>query len=181
VRYINTFYFTNAHINLLGPDSTPNIPALSQINGDTKNLIDSGSYECNDQNVLSELFSRLTVDGFKNSNNGMNGKTNDASIEHSTEYIDKCKNQSLMRSFQSGFNNTDKNSDIAKACLIKNIEHVKRQSEIRNNKNVCTRLLDEKKLQSSSISVSMKYKMYIISWSKYNIDIIFFLKYTFLI
>ncbi|CAI6367879.1 unnamed protein product [Macrosiphum euphorbiae] len=137
-----------------GPDSTPNIPALSQINGDTKNLIDSGSYECNDQNVLSELFSRLTVDGFKNSNNGMNGKTNDASIEHSTEYIDKCKNQSLMRSFQSGFNNTDKNSDIAEACLIKNIEHVKSQSEIRNNKNVCTRLVNEKKLQSSSISMN---------------------------
>jgi len=183
VKYINSFCFTDAHIKPLGPDSLPNIPASSQTNRDNKNLLNSRNYEWNDQNVVSELFARLTIDEFKedtphsknkhDSNNGMNSKTNE-SIEPSTEYIDMCTNQSLMRSFQSGFNNTDKNSDISKAYSIKNIEYVKKQSEFRKNKNVDTRLVNEKKSQSCSISVSMKYKMYIISLSKYNIDIIFF-------
>ncbi|XP_060880472.1 putative uncharacterized protein DDB_G0282133 [Metopolophium dirhodum] len=154
---------TDAHNKPLGPDSLPNKPALSQITGDNKNLINSRQYECNDQNVLSELYARLTIDEFKedtphsknkhDSNNGINSKTNE-SIEPSTEYIDMCTNQSLMRSFQSGFNNTDKNSDIAKAYLIKNIEYVKKQSEFRKNKNVDTRLINEKKSQSCSISMN---------------------------
>lgn len=154
---------TDAHIKPLGPDSLPNIPALSQTNRDNKNLFNSRNYEWNDQNVVSELFARLTIDEFKedtphsknkhDSNNGMNSKTNE-SIEPSTEYIDMCTNQSLMRSFQSGFNNTDKNSDISKAYSIKNIEYVKKQSEFRKNKNVDTRLVNEKKSQSCSISMN---------------------------
>ncbi|XP_029346809.1 ras guanine nucleotide exchange factor P [Acyrthosiphon pisum] len=138
---------TDAHIKPSEPDSLPNIP----------------SYECNAQNVVSELYARLTIDELKevtphsknkhDSNNGMNSKRN-VSIELSTEYIEMCKNQSLMRPFQSGFNNTDKNSDIAKANLIKNIEYVKKQSEIRKNKSVESSLVNEKKSQSCSISMN---------------------------
>lgn len=111
------------------------------------------------------MFTRLTIDKFEkdtthsknkhDSNNGTNSKTN-ATIEPSTEFIEMCKNQSLMRSFQSGFNNTDNNSDIAKANLIKNNEHVKKQSEIRKNKNVDTRLANKK---PCSISVSIKCRL----------------------
>lgn len=152
-------------------------------------MIDSRQYELNDQNVMSELLTRLKSDEFKediphnkykhDSVYEMNSKTN-ASIKSSTEYIDMCKNQCLMRSFQSGSNNTDKNSDIAKANLIKNIEYVKKQPEIRKYKNIHTRLVNEIKSQSCSVAVSMKYKMY-ISLSKYHRDEIFFFKYTFLI
>lgn len=133
-------------------------------------MIDSRQYELNDQNVMSELLTRLKFDECKediphnkykhDSIYEINDKRN-ASIESSNEFIEMCKNQCLMRSFQSGSNNTDKNSDIAKANLMKNIEYVKKQSEIRKYKNVDTRLVNEIKLQSCSVAVSMKYKIYI--------------------
>jgi len=127
-----------------------NIQDISQINADSKNVINSRPYEWNDQNTVSELFTRLKIDEPKkdtphsiyknNSCYGMNSKNN-TSIKSSTDYIDMCKKQSLMRTFQSGFNNTDKNSDVAKANLIKNIEFVKKQTEIRKNKKMYYQIL----------------------------------------
>lgn len=68
-----------------------------------------------------------------------------------------CKNQSMVRELGDGFYNTDKNSDIAKINLRKNIEYVKKLSENRKKKYVDTEFVNGKKPESCPITVSLKY------------------------
>lgn len=134
------------------------------MNGDNKNVINSRPYEWNEQNTLSELYTRLTTNELKenkshskyqnDNNDGMNSKT----IESPTEYINICKNQNMVRTFQ--------NSDIAITNSRKSIEYVKQQSENGKNKIVDTELLTDNKSQSCSITVSIKYKTFVISLSQ---------------
>jgi len=128
------------------------------MNGDSKNVIDSRPYDWNDQKTVSELHTRLTTkkdtshSKYQNySNYGMNSETN-RSIESFTEYINICKNQNMMRTFQSGHINTEKNSDVA-------------ITNLRKNKIVDNKLTDNKS-QLCSITVSIKYKTFIISLSQ---------------
>jgi len=141
------------------------ISAINHINGEDKNVINSKKYECNERNVVSDLYTRLTVNGFqedtpqnknKNDNNyEMNSKIN-RSIKSPIDYIDMCKNQSMVRVLGDNFYDSDKNSDTNKINLRKNIEFVKKQSENRINKNVVTEIVNGKKSESYSTTVSIK-------------------------
>lgn len=174
VYYKNSFLFTDVQIKPLRRsdvnklsynNSLPSILAINHINGEDKNVINSKKYECNEQNIVSDLYARLTVNGFqedtshnknKNDNNyEMNCKIN-RSIESSIDYIDICKNQSMVRVLGDNFYDSDKNSDTAKINLWKNIEFVKKQSENRIDKNVVTEIVNGKKSESCSITVSIK-------------------------
>jgi len=124
--------------------------------------MNSNQYDCNDQNIVSDMYTRLTINGFQedipNQNDsyyGINSNTN-RPIASSTEYIETCKNQSMVATLQDDFYNTNKNSDIAKTELRKKIEYVKKLSENRKNKNINTQLVNEDKSNSGFISVSMK-------------------------
>lgn len=144
-------------------NSLPSISAINHINGEDENVISSKKYECNERNIVSDLYTRLTVNGFqedtshnknKNDNNyKMNSKIN-GSIKYPTDYIDMCKNQSMVRVLGDNFYDSDKNSDTAKINLRKNIEFVKKQSENRINKNVVTEIVNGKKSESYSITMS---------------------------
>uniref|UniRef100_A0A2S2N8T3 Tudor domain-containing protein 5 n=1 Tax=Schizaphis graminum TaxID=13262 RepID=A0A2S2N8T3_SCHGA len=144
-------------------NSPPSISAINHINGEDKNVINSKKYEYNEQNIVSDLFKRLKVNGFQedtphnknlNDNNfGINSKIN-SSIESSTDYIDICKNQSMVRELGDGFYNTDKNSDIAKINLRKSIEYVKKLSENRKKKYAGTEFVNGKKPESCSIAIN---------------------------
>lgn len=143
-------------------NSLPSTSAISHINSDGKTLMNSNQYDCNDQNIVSDMYTRLTINGFQedipNQNDsyyGINSNTN-RPIASSTEYIETCKNQSMVATLQDDFYNTNKNSDIAKTELRKKIEYVKKLSENRKNKNINTQLVNEDKSNSGFISVSMK-------------------------
>ncbi|XP_022167875.1 putative uncharacterized protein DDB_G0277255 isoform X2 [Myzus persicae] len=155
----NAHHF-NTNIPIIDRDTDTQIKPSKP--SDAKNVINSRLYECNDTNIVSELYTRLidnqveedTPHSHKNvSNYEMNSKKN-RSIENSTEFINMCKNQSMMRTLQSDFNSADINSDIAKTNLRKNIEYVKNQSESRKNKNADSRLFNENKSQLCSITMN---------------------------
>lgn len=174
VYYKNSFLFTDVQIEPLRRhdvdklsynNSLPSISAINHINDEDKNVINSKKYECNERNIVCDLYTRLTVNGFqedtphnknKNDNNyEMNSKVN-RSIESPIDYIDICKNQSMVRVFGDNFYDSDKNSDTAKINLWKNIEFGKKQSENTINKNVVTEIVNGKKSESCSITVSIK-------------------------
>ncbi|KAE9545241.1 hypothetical protein AGLY_000784 [Aphis glycines] len=159
---INGFQEDTSH-NKNKNEYISSISAINHINGKDKNMINSKKYECNEQNIVSNLYTRLTVNGFQEdtphniNNNDNNYEMNcqiNRSIESSIDYIDKCKNQSMVRVLGGNFYDSDKNSDTAKINLWKNIEFVKKQSENRINKNVVTEIVNGKKSESCSITMS---------------------------
>jgi len=129
-------------------------------------VINSKKYECNEQNIVSDLYKRLTVNRFQedtlynknkiDNNHGMNSIIN-RSIESSIDYIDICKNLSMVKVLGNNSYDTDKNSDTSKMYLRKIIELQKKQSENKNNENAVTEIVNGKKSESCSTIVSITY------------------------
>lgn len=127
-------------------------------------MINSKQYEQNDQKTVTELNNKLKMIEFqevsphrKNQYDNKMDSSTDKSMESLIDYIDICKNESMIRNLQDVY---ESNSVIAKKKHKINIQTLKELPENKKNKDVDTGLVNGIKSELGSNTVSMKCKTY---------------------